>query len=374
VLEIGVGTLTLTGPGANALVIDGGVVDRVISHTAYGTLTLSGLTIGYGASSDYDGGGCIRAISTLDVRDSTVKSCGTYGTNNGVGGGIYAQRLALTRSTVSGNFAMAQLNALGGGIAVAGDFAMRDSYVTGNRAVTNYNHIEPKAESRGGGILASRGGSVVISGSTIAGNDAGNASLDLPGYFGGIAMYGAYSVPALIENTTITGNTAASAGGGLYTTNIVRIANSTIAFNIGETGAQYLGPFSAGLHVDAPWFDLSSTIVANNATTGSLDDLSGTAEVLGANNLVRISAIPLPPDTLTDDPMLAGLGFNGGPTPTLAVLPGSPVIDHGNDDAGLATDQRGAGFARVAGARADIGAYEVQSGPPDPIFADGFDG
>lgn len=374
VLGIGVGTLTLTGPGANALVLDGGVVDRVIEHTGYGTLTLSGLTIGYGASSDYNGGGCIRAISTLDIEDSTVKSCGSYGTTNGIGGGIYAGRLTLERSTVSGNFTMGQLNASGGGIAVAGDFTMRDSYVTGNRAVTTYDHIEPKAESRAGGILASRGGHVTISGSTIAGNEAGNASLELPGYFGGIAMYGAYSVPSLIENTTISGNTAASANAGLYASSIVTIRNSTIAFNVGIAGAQYLGPFSAGLHVAAPWFDLSSTIVANNATAGSFDDLSGTAEVIGANNLVRVATIPVPPDTLTDDPLLAGLGFNGGPTPTHALLPGSPAIDRGNNDANLATDQRGAGFARVAGAGADIGAFEVQSGPPDAIFADGFDG
>ena len=59
--------------GPDALTIDGGVVDRVILHSAYGTLTLSGLTIGYGFSSDYSGGGCIAAASTLDVRDSTVK-------------------------------------------------------------------------------------------------------------------------------------------------------------------------------------------------------------------------------------------------------------------------------------------------------------
>jgi hypothetical protein len=375
VLEVGVGTLTMNGPGANALVVDGGVVDRVIDQTAYGTLTLSGLTIGYGAAFDYGSGGCISAISTLDVRDAIVKSCEMYGTTNGVGGGISAARLVLTRSTVSGNFAMGQLNASGGGIAVAGDFTMRDSDVTGNRAVTTYDHIEPKAESRAGGILASRGGSVTISGSTISGNVAGNASLKLPGYFGGIAMYGAYGAPALIENTTITGNSAASVNGGLYATRIVRLVNSTIAFNIGETGAGYLGPFSAGVHVDAPWLDLSSTIVANNATTGSLDDLSGSAEVIGANALVRVATIPMPADTLTDDPMLAGLGFNGGPTPTHALLPGSPAIDRGNNDAGLANDQRGVGFARVAGAGADIGAYEVQAaGPADPIFADGFDG
>src|SRR5262249_17140353 len=87
----------------------------------------------------------------------------------------------------------------------------------------------------------------------------------------------------------------------------------------------------------------------------------------------RPISVPPPPSPLRPHtrPRLA---TNAGPTPTHALLPGIPAIDHGNNDAGLATDQRGAGFARVAGARADIGAFEVQSAPPDPIFADGFDG
>jgi hypothetical protein len=60
------------------------------------------------------------------------------------------------------------------------------------------------------------------------------------------------------------------------------------------------------------------------------------------------------------DPMLAPLGECGGPTQTMALLPGSPAIDAGDSTAsGLpSTDQRG--FARISGAAVDIGAYEVQ--------------
>ncbi len=81
------------------------------------------------------------------------------------------------------------------------------------------------------------------------------------------------------------------------------------------------------------------------------------------------SAQPLPADTIASDPLLAPLADNGGLTWTHALRSGSPAIDHG--DAGtLTTDQRGIGFARVLGARADIGAYESN---PDEIFGDGFD-
>jgi hypothetical protein len=61
---------------------------------------------------------------------------------------------------------------------------------------------------------------------------------------------------------------------------------------------------------------------------------------------------------------------NGGPTATHALLPGSPAINAGNNARNLSVDQRGAGFARVLGSAADIGAYEVD---PDRIFTDGFD-
>ena len=65
---------------------------------------------------------------------------------------------------------------------------------------------------------------------------------------------------------------------------------------------------------------------------------------------------------------------NGGPTQTHAARSGSPaIIDSGDTSAtGLSPfDQGGAPFARVWGAAADIGAYEVQQG--DGIFCNGFD-
>jgi len=42
-------------------------------------------------------------------------------------------------------------------------------------------------------------------------------------------------------------------------------------------------------------------------------------------------------------------------------LPGSPAIDAGSNGGGFLWDQRGPGFPRVVGPRADIGAFE--SGP-----------
>jgi hypothetical protein len=54
--------------------------------------------------------------------------------------------------------------------------------------------------------------------------------------------------------------------------------------------------------------------------------------------------------------MLGSLTNNGGPTPTIALLAGSPAIDAGSPTAAAPTDQRG--VPRPFGATADIGAYE----------------
>jgi hypothetical protein len=56
------------------------------------------------------------------------------------------------------------------------------------------------------------------------------------------------------------------------------------------------------------------------------------------------------------DPKLSPLANNGGPTLTMALLPGSPAIDAGDNASAPPTDQRGA--PRPAGLACDIGAYE----------------
>jgi hypothetical protein len=56
------------------------------------------------------------------------------------------------------------------------------------------------------------------------------------------------------------------------------------------------------------------------------------------------------------DPKLGPLADNGGPTLTMAQLPGSPAIDAGNTSLAPTTDQRG--VPRPFSLAADIGAFE----------------
>ena len=100
-------------------------------------------------------------------------------------------------------------------------------------------------------------------------------------------------------------------------------------------------------------------------------DLVQTMDELGGGT---ISGTPL-----TADPMLGPLQNNGGPTQTMALLPGSPAVDAG-DSFGISTDQRGdprpvdfSGVPNAAGGDgADIGAFELQqacTGQTDPTQA-----
>ena len=61
------------------------------------------------------------------------------------------------------------------------------------------------------------------------------------------------------------------------------------------------------------------------------------------------------------DPQLGPFADNGGPTLTMALLPGSPAIDAGTVLGAPATDQRG--VPRPQGAGVDIGAFECLASP-----------
>jgi hypothetical protein len=100
---------------------------------------------------------------------------------------------------------------------------------------------------------------------------------------------------------------------------------------------------------------------AGNGTPGTDGSASvGTGSSAPVNTLVA-SNTPAGGDSFPD-PKLGPLADNGGPTFTMALLPGSRAIDAANTALAPATDQRG--FPRPAGLAADIGAFEYGSVMP----------
>jgi predicted outer membrane repeat protein len=186
---------------------------------------------------------------------------------------------------------------------------------------------------------------VTITGSTFRGNSAANG--------GGIDSDSTLT----ITDSTFSGNSATS-GGGILNSGKLTLTNSTIADNSasGFGGGIYGGGFGGG--------NVRSTIVAgNNAPFGPdvafgipsqghnlIGNGSGGTGFTGMD-LVGTSGHLI-------DPLLGPLQDNGGRTQTMALLPGSPAIDAGDNTGAPATDQRG--FPRIVGGTIDIGAFELQ--------------
>jgi hypothetical protein len=140
------------------------------------------------------------------------------------------------------------------------------------------------------------------------------------------------------------------------------LTNVTIANNRADTSG-------GGLFIAAGTANLFNTLIAGNVqgATDSPSDIAGIADsatAISSNNLIGDGSGGLDParanllgsPTQLLDPLLAPLGDYGGPTLTMALLPGSPAIDTGSPAYAPPTDQRG----RPRVGPPDIGAFESQ--------------
>jgi Ca2+-binding RTX toxin-like protein len=354
--------LTIIGPGAGLLTISGNNTARLFRVNPASLpgvdVEIRGLTLTGG---NQPVGGAITNRGNLSIVNSTLAS------NTAVyGGGIDNEgSLTVGGSTLVGNAASTD----GGAIFNNGTVTLLGSTVTNN---TGYYS---------GGIYNASAGVLIITGSTIAGNladDSGGGiynlgTLEVAGstlagnsaYFGGggICNFGMMEV----TSSTFAGNSAYDRGGGIYNFGILEVTGSTLA---GNSAAYYGG----GIYDQAATATLTSTLAAgNSAATGP--DLSGAFDLTFSlvQNPGGFTFTGSAPGTnlFGLDPLLGPLAYNGGPTLTRALLPGSPALDRGSNPNGLTEDQRGYGFERVIGAAADIGAYESRDSDvrlvPDPL-------
>jgi predicted outer membrane repeat protein len=361
-IAVAADSLHLVGPASGQLTLNANQsYRRILDHTGTGTLSVKNLRIAYGwagiGSAAY--GGCIRSAGSVELDHVAVIGCkAVSNTAPAKGGGIYtAGDLTLRHSTVSGNDTNPGTDGFGGGAFAGGSLGVYYSTIS-----DNYSLNLSTGGGYGGGLFAT--GNVNIVGSTIARNHAVNV--------GGISIAG-FAAAADIINSTISGNLASNYIGGVYSNTPLHVSNSTLAFN---SAAHQSSTFvtAAGLQVYATSVDLQSSIVSNNMVASFAFDLGEqNGAISGAHNLIRTSSDLMPVGTITDDPQLLTLQDNGGETATLALAASSPAVDQGSNTSPLSSDQRGAGYPRVIGAAADIGAFERQSSG-DLIFRNGFDG
>ncbi len=389
-------SLTIQGPGANILAVNGNAVSRVF-HTSNGVSAVSGLTITNGYTSG-SGGGILNSHSTLTVSNCLVaaNSAGSYGGgifNDGSSGGGPAT-FAVIGSTLSGNSS-------GGGGAI-----YNDGETSGSATLMLTNCIlrtNSAGAGRGGGIYndATSGSTTctlwacLLSGNTgaftgggIFNNSAPSGSATLAviastfhgnSSANGGAIYNdgeaSGNSTLTLTNCTLSTNSAVTGhGGGIYNDGYTGVASCalwacTLSGNTsGDTGG---GVFNNGASGSAT-ASFANTILKAGASGANIENASGSVVTYDYNLSSDNPGAGFTTGTLgtqvNTDPLLGPLRDNGGPTPTMALLSNSPAIDKGKS-LGLTTDQRGAprpfDFATSANAGggdgSDIGAFELGS-------------
>ena len=269
-------------------------------------VTLSGAG---GSDTLVDGNGLDRVFFVNSGVAATFVDLAVIGGVASVGAGIYNQgTLRMTRCNVALNHA----TVYGGGLHnFSGEACLADSSIFDN-----------VAEDQGGGGVDVANGDVVLTNCTVTGNYSLN----------GAGLYRAGGSVALQHCTVASNRAALSVGGALSPTSV---RASILA---GNEAPQFP---DAGFGFGSQGYNL-----------------------VGVGNTISL----LPTDLVVADARLAVLDVTYA-CPVIPLQADSPALNAGDPAATtntLANDQRGPGFPRVRGVRADIGAFEHQQ-PDDDL-------
>jgi hypothetical protein len=322
------------GTGGATTTIDANGASRVftVNGAAVAQITLTGMNIVNGNSGNDDGGGIYffsSVTSVLNVSNVAAFTADMSGSGQ-LGGAIFdensgtADVLNMTNSTISADSSEDD----GGGIA----------FLTNGQGTATIDHSTISGDTSGnsfGGGLYFDGASLAITDSTISGNSAAQGG---GGLF--INQPGLAHVTATLTNDTIAGNaltpTGVNPGAGIAGASLVTAINTIVSGNTGAT------PTST--------YDCDTTVASSDH---SLE--------FGASAGCGFS--------LVGDPMLQALAANGGPTQTMALGASSAAIDAADSAQCLATDQRGYLRPNDPSTACDVGAYEFGAVPPAPPTA-----
>jgi CSLREA domain-containing protein/MYXO-CTERM domain-containing protein len=316
-------TMTITGEGASRTIIDGGgaalndnVFDLHAASAAPDTITIASLTVRNAQRSAVQNRfGIMSTLADLTISDSGV-------------GVMTGGPLTLLDSTISGNNLNAGVYAsTGGGVYVA----------AGSTVIMRDTFVDNGTGSSGGGVYVAPMAAASVTNCTFTGNTATDG--------GGISASGSLH----LNNVTMAGNSATHFGGGIEVFGTVDIANTIIANNTAVSAS--------------PDCYMNNNVSMTSYGFNIVRDVSFCSFSNASNNGAGV------------DPMLGPLSDNGGPTKTMAPLPGSIAIAHGNpNQPGSATnnscevtDQRGLPRGSVSnGTICTIGAYDEDGhGPAD---------
>ncbi len=371
--------ITISGPGPNLLSVSksSSSVQHRIFHVLPGhTVIIEGLTITSGYTYE-SGGGIFNDGATLALNHCAVESNYSGTAGGGISNSGAGASMTIVNSTIVGNLLPTGGPTGGGGRGAGiyndGTLAIDHSTVSSN--IIGFLFDPPMFGGDGAGIY-SFGGALTIRNSTVSGNEANRLA-------GGIFNGGTLD----ITNSTISGNRAAYGGGGVQNQGTLVVHNSTISGNT----ASYKGiGVGGGISNQGPLTIITNSTFSGNVADGGGGAISngGTVEIRnsilkrgfeganissGGSSTVTSHGYNLssddgggfltgPGDQINTNPVLGSLLNHGGPTPTHALLAGSPALDAGDPNfvPPPLFDQRGPGYDRVVNSRIDIGSFELQ--------------
>jgi hypothetical protein len=415
-IAIAVDDLTLLGPAADALTIDGnhgaGYQDgRVFMHQGSGTLTIDHLTIANGAVS-YPGfsrayGGCIESNGNVTVSYSTITGCALSTGFEAHGGGIFASGEVIvdhgevSNNTVSvvGYYAYV---VSGGGIQASnGPLTITSSVIDNNKSNVSYDGSDFNGITQAGGGGASCYGSLVtITSSIISNNFAGCDPTNTTcsqAVGGGIRAGNGITISASTFSGNVSEGSHQNVQGGAFETESgpVDISDSTFSYNsaLGPSaprgGAMVIAPFNAPATISGSTLNgnssyiggaiqlaqgtltlVNTTISGNSA--GALAGGSGGGVYVSANGFA--GPITLENSTVTANTCGGPVGGGGiVDDNTLGISDFESSIVAGNINSGDSTTNDadlGAANGSITGASNLIIAASGVTLPPDTLSGD----
>ncbi len=293
------------------------------SNTITFAQALSGQTINLGSEIEMDMSN--RADVTIDA--------GSLPDGLTLSGGGTRRILRLTKTGDSfGSVTLKGLSLTGGNGSGASNGGIGGAICNDSASLTLVNcTLSDNSTDEGGAICNRQGGTLTLLQCTVSGNSATNGS------GGAISNDGTL----VLIQCTLSGNRSSVSGGAVcIRAGTVMLTNSIVAGNTAPV---------RGADIDRA----EGSTIAEGLNVISVAADSG----LSAGPNVIVSSVP----------GLGTLANNGGPTQTLALLPGSPAIDAGSNahvPDGVSVDQRRYG-PRITNGRVDIGAFESGGTPPE---------
>ncbi len=333
-------SVSIVGAGVSSLTVNQTLPKRVFYVTsAAGDVSISGLTV-TGANTGDTGTG-IHANNTGSLTLQGVRVTGNTSTGGGGALRVFSGgTVTITETTVDSNLATGQ--GWTGGLYLGG------SNRTVNVIDSTFSANTSSFGAAGGMGLFGTGNTITIANTTIANNSADAGA--------GALVYDTNTVAFVM--CTISGNTSTHPQSGIGYAGGVLVQNNNTQTTAPVQPSSFVGTILSGNTSTASPTEADLAVYGTSTVTVT-DSLVG-----AASNYVDGGGI-----VLSTSPGLGPLASNGGPTKTMALLTGSPAIDVGPTTVPTFTgnqyDQRGTGFDRVSGGRADIGAFEVQA-PPGP--------